>query len=52
MEIAEHHYLLLDASKLHRRSLLSFASTDDFDAVFCDANQESDASLPQNFRLV
>ena len=53
MENAAHRYLLLDVSKLERRSFLRFASTNDFDLVICDQDGTVDAkAFPENFRFI
>lgn len=53
MENAAHHYLLIDATKLERRSFLRFASTDSFDEVICDHTDTMSLQyFPENFRFV
>lgn len=46
-------YLLIDATKLQRRSFLKFTATDDFEKVLCDLPAEPAlAEYPENFVLV
>ena len=53
MENAAHRYLLIDVTKLERRSFLRFASTNDFDLVICDQDGTVAAQhYPDNFRFV
>ncbi len=54
MQNAARCYLLIDTTKLQRRSFLRFAATDDFEAVLCDEPEGGlgGQPFPDNFRFV
>lgn len=54
MQNAAHSFLLIDTTKLQRRSFLCFAATDEFDAVLCDQpeGELGNREFPENFRFV